>query len=132
MFFESKSVTPDTIVAEAQALADAGWRFVTLSQTVLSEDTLALYYHFDKALTMTHLRMEVDKNKPIPSISGVYFCALLIENETQDQFGVKFDGLPLDFHGGLYLEGEVTRAPFFTMTTARKKAPNTMAEEAKQ
>ncbi|MDR2743673.1 MAG: NADH-quinone oxidoreductase subunit C, partial [Desulfovibrio sp.] len=49
-----------------------------------------------------------------------YFCALLIENETQDQFGVRFEGLPLDYQGAMYLEGEVARGPYFTMTTVRR------------
>ena len=58
---------------------------------------------------------------------------MLIENETQDQFGVRFDGLPLDYQGGMYLEGEVTRAPFFTMTTvARKPAPGGEAGKGEQ
>lgn len=122
MFFESKNITPEALRDEVQVFADGGWRFVTLSQTVVDENTLALYYHFDKNLSMSHLRMEVDRNTPIPSISDIYFCALLIENETQDQFGVTFDGLILDYKGALYLEGEVTRAPYFTMTTARKAA----------
>ena len=142
MRFEATPVTPQTLLQEVQKLADRKYRFVTMSQTVMDENTLRLYYHFDENLTMTdlrmnansclwspdaqdtfgmvHLRMDVDKNAPIPSISSIYACALLIENETQDQFGVHFSGLPLDFQGGLYLEGEVSRAPFFTMTTARK------------
>lgn len=141
MFFEAVPVTPETLLAEVRRLADAKYRFVTMSQTVLDERTLRLYYHFDENLTMTdlrrnadlclwaprdskgmtHLRMDVDRDQPIPSISSVYFCAVLIENETQDQFGVRFEGLPLDYQGGMYLEGEVTRAPFFTMTTIARK-----------
>ena len=120
MFFEAKNITPDQLRDEVQVFADAGYRFVTLSQTVVDENTLALFYHFDKNLKMSHLRMEVDRHTPIPSISGIYFCALLVENETQDQFGVTFDGLVLDYKGALYLEGEVTRAPYFVMTTAKK------------
>lgn len=120
MLFEYKVITPETLAAEVQSLADEGWRLVTMSQTVVDENTLALYYHFDKELKMTHLRMDVDKNAAIPSISDIYFCAVLIENETQDQFGVHFEGLPLDYQGGFYLEGEVTHAPYFTMTTALK------------
>jgi ech hydrogenase subunit D len=135
MFFEATSVTPETLLGEVQRLAEAKYRFVTMSQTVLDERTLRLYYHFDENLTltelrhacelfpqsgMTHLRMDVDKDQPIPSISSVYFCALLIENETQDQFGVRFEGLPLDYQGGMYLEGEVTRGPYFTMTTVKR------------
>jgi ech hydrogenase subunit D len=135
MFFEATSVTPETLLGEVQRLAEAKYRFVTMSQTVLDERTLRLYYHFDENLTltelrhacelipqsgMTHLRMDVDKDQLIPSISSVYFCALLIENETQDQFGVRFEGLPLDYQGGMYLEGEVTRGPYFTMTTVKR------------
>ncbi|MDR3357802.1 MAG: NADH-quinone oxidoreductase subunit C [Desulfovibrio sp.] len=135
MFFEAVPVTPETLLGEVRRLAEAKYRFVTMSQTVLDEHTLCLYYHFDENLTltdlrracdlfpqagMTHLRMEVDKDRPIPSISSIYFCALLIENETQDQFGVRFEGLPLDYQGAMYLEGEVARGPYFTMTTVRR------------
>ncbi len=142
MRFEAVTVTPQTLLEEVQRLADKKYRFVTMSQTVMDENTLRLYYHFDENLTMTdlrmnassclwspdardamgmtHLCMDVNKDELIPSISSIYGCAVLIENETQDQFGVRFSGLPLDFQGGLYLEGEVSRAPFFTMTTARK------------
>ena len=142
MFFEAKEVTPQTLLSEVQQLANAKYRFVTMSQTVMDEHTLRLYYHFDVNLTMSdlrhnaelcvweptdakgmvHLRMDVNKDAPIPSISSIYFCAVLIENETQDQFGVRFAGLPLDYQGGMYLEGEVTHAPYFTMTTVRRPA----------
>ena len=80
---------------------------------------------------MIHLRMDVDKNLPIPSISSIYYCAVLVENETQDQFGVRFADLPLDYQGGMYLEGEVTHAPYFTMTTVRRPAAAAKAESAK-
>jgi ech hydrogenase subunit D len=140
MFFEAKPVTPATLLEEVRRLADAEFRFVTISQTVLDENTLRLYYHFDENMTMTdlrrndticlltpekdqgmtHLSMDVKRDEPIPSISSVYFCALLIENETQDQFGVSFLGLPLDYQGAMYLEGEVKRAPYFTMTAVKR------------
>ena len=142
MFFEAKDVTPQTLLDEVRLLAEKKYRFVTMSQTVVDENTLRLYYHFDENLTMTdlrrnekacvwsptdakgmvHLKMDVKKDAPIPSISGIYFCAVLIENETQDQFGVSFEGMPLDYQGAMYLEGEVTRAPYFTMTTVRRPA----------
>ncbi|MEG2173640.1 MAG: NADH-quinone oxidoreductase subunit C [Desulfovibrionaceae bacterium] len=120
MLFESTTVTPASLLETVKEIEQGGYRFVTLSQTVKDENTLILYYHFDKDLSMHHLRMEVDKTEKIPSIAGIYLCALLIENETQDQFGVRFDGLPLDYDGKMYLEGEVKRAPFFTMTTLKK------------
>ena len=149
MFFEAKEVTPQTLLSEVQQLANAKYRFVTMSQTVMDENTLRLFYHFDVNLTMSdlrhnpelcmwaptdakgmvHLRMDVNKNDAIPSITPVYFCAVLVENETQDQFGVHFADLPLDYQGAMYLEGEVTHAPYFTMTTVRR--PAAKAEAAK-
>jgi ech hydrogenase subunit D len=143
MFFEAQSVTPETLLTEVQRLADEKYRFVTMSQTVVDERTLRLYYHFDENPTMTdlrhdsalaagapmrHLMLETDKDTPVPSISAVYFCALLIENETQDQFGVRFDGMPLDYQGAMYLEGEVSKGPYFTMTTV-KRSPAAEKEE---
>lgn len=120
MLFESTPVTPATLLDAVKEFEQGGYRFVTLSQTVQDENTLILYYHFDKDLQMQHLRMVVNKEDKIPSIASIFLCALLIENETQDQFGVRFSGLPLDYDGKMYLEGEVKRAPFFTMTTLKK------------
>lgn len=37
------------------------------------------------------------KDEALPSISNVYFCALLIENEIKDLFGVNITGIAVDF-----------------------------------
>ena len=131
MFFEAKHITPEALREEVRHYAEQDWRLVTLSQTVVDENTLALFYHFAKGLKMEHLRVEVNRYTPIPSISDIYFCALLIENETQDQFGVTFDGLVLDYKGAMYLEGEVTRAPYFVMTTAKRAKENKGNKDSK-
>jgi hypothetical protein len=38
----------------------------------------------------------------------------LVENEIQDQFGLTFDGLVLDYHRTLLLDGDVTEVPFMS------------------
>lgn len=38
----------------------------------------------------------------IPSVSGIYWCALLYENEMQDLFGVTVEGIVLDYKGTFY------------------------------
>jgi ech hydrogenase subunit D len=38
----------------------------------------------------------------VPSISPIYGCAILYENEIHDLFNVKVDGLTVDFHGNFY------------------------------
>ena len=71
---------------------------------------------------MRHLRVTVAKKVPVPTLSTVFFAAFLVENEIQDQFGIKFDGLVVDFGGTLYLDDdeEVIRTPFCKYGVVRK------------
>ena len=122
-------VTPDAIVAEVTKTKEDGYRLVTMTAVDLDEESLDLLYHFDKDLEERHLRMTVSKKDSVPSISGVYFAAFLLENETQDHFGTQFDGLALDFGGTLYLEEEVMRTPFCKYGVVRKDAEAEAATE---
>ncbi|NDV20254.1 NADH-quinone oxidoreductase subunit C [Pseudodesulfovibrio sp. JC047] len=106
-----REVTIDTIVGEVMNMKNDGQRFVTLSTYQDGEGKLGILYHFDKDYEDTHLRVSVDMDKPIPSVSGVYFGAMLVENEIRDQWDVKFDGLVLDFNRTLLLDPEVTQVP---------------------
>ena len=113
---EAKVLTSEQIVPEAQAKFDAGYRLVAITVLVADAQHVELLYHYDKANDMVNLRAKVQKDLPIPSISGVYFCALLIENEVQDLFDVHFDGLVLDYKRTLLLSEDtkkVVNAPFF-------------------
>lgn len=112
MIQHSKTVTPETLVSEVRALKDQGWRFVTCTCLELDADTLEMIVHLDKDLELTHLRLSIAKGKALPSLSGVYFAAFLVENEMRDQFGLEFTDLVLDFGGTLYLEGDVKSTPF--------------------
>ena len=105
-------VTRETLVGEAAKLKIEGYRLVTLSCTEIDTDTLDLLYHFDKDLALTHLRLAVAKTESVPSLSPVYCAALLIENELQDLFGLRFQGLVVDYQGTLYLEEEALKTPF--------------------
>ena len=118
----TKVITPDIVVAEVTKIKEEGYRLITMTAVDLDENSIELLYHFDKELAQRHLRMTVSKKDSVPSISGVYFAAFLIENEIEDQFGTKFDGLVLDFGGKLYLEDEVMRTPFCKYSVTRKGA----------
>ena len=125
---EAKAIAPDQIAPEAQAKFDAGYRLVGISVLAADEQHVELLYHYDKANDMLHLRVKIQKDLPIPSISGIYFCALLVENEVQDLFDVRFDGLALDFNRTLLLSDEtkkVVNAPFFYVP-----APKTPSKRA--
>ena len=106
------AITTDEIIPAAERMKRSGYRLVTLTAVDLNEDEVDLIYHFDRELTLQHFRVNVSKSRPVPSISGVYFAAVLVENEIQDQFGLRFDGLALDYEAGLYLEEEAGRTPF--------------------
>ncbi len=120
MAFETINLAKNQLVGEVQSLKSKGYRFVTMTCVDLG-DSLDLLYHFDLETNLIHLRITLLKGDTAPSISGLFFAALLIENETQDHFGVKFDGLILDFGGGLYLEEEVKKYPFCKVSVAKSE-----------
>lgn len=126
MVFETKNVEKNQLVAEVQALKNGGQRLLTMTSVDLG-DSFDLLYHFDLDLRMTHLRLTVPKGESVPSISGIYFAALVIENEVQDLFGIAFEGLALDFGGHFYLEEEVKKYPFCKVTVGKIE---TAGEEA--
>lgn len=111
-------ITLESLVGEVSKMKSDGQRFVTYSCTDIGEGKVDIIYHFDKDEVLTNLRLTADMDKPIPSVSGVYFAALLIENELQDQFGLSFEGLVLDFGRKLYLDDEITIIPMCNNTKA--------------
>lgn len=113
-------VTLESLVGEVSKMKSDGQRMVTFSCTTIGEGQADMIYHFDKNEVLTNLRLTVDMDKPVPSISSIYFAALLIENEIQDQFDIKFEGLVLDFGRKLYLDDEVTIVPMCNNTKAMK------------
>lgn len=119
---ETLPITVGALRDEAKKCLDDGWRFITMTAVDTGEAGFDILYHFDKDLQMKHYRLSVAKDVVIPSISTVYFAALLVENEIQDQFGAKFADLVLDFEGSLYLEEEVRAMPFCKVSVAQKQS----------
>lgn len=117
---ETFAVTPNALKVEVLRLKGEGYRIVTLTCVDLDEDNVDLIYTFDRNLEMIHLRMTHPKKQPAPSISDILFAAFLVENEIQDQFGISFDGLVLNFENYLYLEEEVAKTPFCKYSVIRK------------
>ena len=57
-------------------------------------------YTFDKGdLKLDNVRLLIKKGEKIPSITGMFPSAFLIENETEDCFGIGFTGLGIDAGG---------------------------------
>jgi ech hydrogenase subunit D len=118
---EVADITLDTLLGEVAKAKAHGYRFVTLSCVEVDENTVDIFYHFDKDLVMKHYRLTVPKSAAVHSISAVYFAAFLVENEIQDLFGIRFSGLAVDYQGTFYLEEEVRRTPFCKYSIATAK-----------
>ncbi len=113
------STTKGTVVSKTVDMKKDGYRFVTMSCVELDADTVDILYHFDRDLHLKHLRLTIQKKEAVPSVSLVYFAAFLVENEIQDQFGIRFDGLVLDYERTLYLEKEAPDAPYCRISVSR-------------
>jgi len=88
----------DLISAVEKMLAEKA-RFGTASCVDLG-DKFELIYHFEPQESpepLTHIRFTIDKEETVPSISSMYLCAALIENEIQEHFNVQISGIALDF-----------------------------------
>lgn len=103
--YRLEQITPLNIadvVTEATKMKESGHRFVIIDCVDLGEK-FDLLYQFDKDLKLVSYRLTVDKGVEIPSISCVFPSALLIENEIQDLFNIKFNDLLIDYHQKLLL-----------------------------
>ncbi len=73
-----------------------------ISATRLPEH-VELTYSFDRDRQLANLRLQVPAAEArVPSISSIYWCAFLYENEMHDLFNLQVDGMAVDFHGHLY------------------------------
>lgn len=98
-----------------------GYRLITITAVDVGE-AVELLYHFDRNYELSHVRLRVAKGTVVPSISGIYACAALVENEIQDLFGVEFEGLALNYEGRFMLAAEAPLAPMVRTPAARAAA----------
>jgi ech hydrogenase subunit D len=116
------AVRAGTLVAEAERLRKQGARLVTA--TGLDEgDHFDVIYHFARDTQLEHLRLSVPKTEQVPSISGVFPGAFLIENEMKELLGVQVTGISVDYGGKLFLVEGARERPL------AKQSPNGKAAE---
>jgi hypothetical protein len=95
-------VPVQSLVEKVRALRDSGYRLVQIAANRLPEQ-VEVTYSFGLDLQLTNLRVILPATEPqLPSISSVYGCSILYENEIHDLFKVIVDGMAVDFHGHLY------------------------------
>jgi hypothetical protein len=89
------------LIPEVQKMLAQHARFTTATCLDLG-DHFELIYHFelqDSVEFARHIRVSVGRDETSPSISGVYLCASLIENEIKEHFRIEISDLALDFKG---------------------------------
>ncbi|HVT72139.1 MAG TPA: NADH-quinone oxidoreductase subunit C [Lacunisphaera sp.] len=97
-----ETIPLETLRERVAARRADGCRLVQVSATRLGEQ-VELTYSFDQSGWLDHLRVVLPGPEArLPSITGIYGCAVLYENEIKDLFGVAVDGLSLDFRGSFY------------------------------
>ncbi len=95
---------PVQLPAKAAEFAAEGRRLVQVCATTLP-GSFEITYTFEAAGApgLTSLRVLVPRDRStVPSITESYFAAFTYENELQDLFGLKVEGLKLDFQGTFY------------------------------
>ncbi|MCL2884199.1 MAG: NADH-quinone oxidoreductase subunit C [Oscillospiraceae bacterium] len=68
----------------------------------MRKDKLDLIYSFERDYELISVHLLIDPDEEIESISAIYPCAYLYENEMKDLFGVKINHINLDFGGHFY------------------------------
>ena len=115
------NISADALLGLVQDMRYSGYRFITVTCVDNGDGTKDLLYHFDKELTMKHARITMEKGDEIPSISGIYFCAILVENEIKELFGVNIKNIAVDYGGHMLLNDDELEAPMSRQITIINK-----------
>ena len=95
-------ITIDALLEKVRAKKAQDCRLVQISATQLPGQ-IELTYSFDLNSQLSNLRLLLAGEAPhLPSISSIYLCAVLYENEIHDLFGVQVEGMAIDFKGKFY------------------------------
>ena len=110
MLTNVKEIPVAQLHSEVWNLKRQGYRFVTMTCTDVG-DAHDVLYHFDKQYELQHLRLRVPRGETLPSITELFFAAVLVENEIQDLFGVTVTGMAVDYKGRFILSEGAPAAP---------------------
>ena len=98
---EFTAVEPCSIIDESQKLKFAGYHLMQQCATRIP-DAYELIYTFGKGLEVKQLKITLPENEEISSITSIFPCAFIYENEMHDLFGVQIKMINIDFEGKLY------------------------------
>src|ERR1017187_1511005 len=95
-------ITIDALLEKVRTKKAQGCRLVQIGAPQLPCQ-IELTDSFDLNSQLTNLRLSLPGEEPhLPSISSIYRCSILYENEIHDLFGVQVAGMAVDFKGNFY------------------------------
>lgn len=100
-------VEASRLITEVRDLKAAGYRFAQACATMMDND-FEIIYSFDKDHQLKNLRLVVEQDQEVESITGDYWPAFIYENEMHDLFGIKFKHIALDYEGNFFRIAEPT------------------------
>jgi NADPH-dependent glutamate synthase beta subunit-like oxidoreductase len=113
------------LISAVQKMLAEKARLITASCVDL-EDKFEIIYHFEPQESpepLKHIRVKIAKEDTLPSISNMYLCAALIENEIQELFNVQISGIALDFQKRFLRSKESPEAELLKPVPYTPKAP---------
>ncbi len=66
------------------------------------KDGMEITYSFSKDMEFLNLRMNIEPETEIDSISSIYSYSFLYENEIKELYGIKINGISLDYNDNFY------------------------------
>jgi len=94
------TISAEELLSKTLGLKNEDYRLVAITCT--NKDGMELSYSFDKNYDMVTLRINIDYDTEIESISIIYPYSFLYENEIKELFGVKIKNISVDFNDNLY------------------------------
>jgi len=103
--FSYEEVRKASMIAKVRELYHSNARFMTL---VCNDrgDHFELIYYFERESDILEIRTKVRKGEVAQSVTPIYSCAFLAENEVKDGFGLNFMDLAADAGGVLLRTSE--------------------------
>ncbi|WP_026892027.1 NADH-quinone oxidoreductase subunit C [Lacrimispora aerotolerans] len=95
-----KEISASDLLTETLKLKNEGYRLVAISSTYKEE--MELTYSFDLNYELVNLRLHIDTEAELDSISIIYPYSFLYENEIKELFGIKINGITPDYNNSLY------------------------------
>jgi ech hydrogenase subunit D len=97
-----EEITVESLLPKAQEMKSNGFRMAQIGATTTPEG-LEIVYTFTRGVHMQNLRLRLPlAGAKMPSISAIYWCAFIYENEIHDLFNVQVTDMAIDFKGNFY------------------------------